>query len=90
MSYEDAASHRSNELKSCSSARAGRFTVQESGSEEYAQFTQLVNSQGDVAVFAVEVFGQVEQQGADAGEGFVAVGDEGFVAGVWGDGEEGG
>lgn len=33
-------------------------------------------------MFAVEVVGQVEQQGADAGEGFVAVGDEGFVAGV--------
>ena len=38
--------------------------------------------EGDVAVFTVEVFGQVEQQRADAGEGFVAVGDEGFVAGV--------
>ena len=46
--------------------------------------------EGDVAVFAVEVFGQVEQQGADAGECFVAVGDEGFVAGVGCDGEEGG
>jgi hypothetical protein len=48
------------------------------------------NRQRNVAVFAVEVFGQVEQQGADGGEGLVAVGDEGFVAGVGGDGEEGG
>jgi hypothetical protein len=48
-----------------------------------------VNGQGDVAVFAGQVFGQVEQQGADAVEGFVAVGDEGFGAGVGGDGERG-
>lgn len=88
MAYNDAASHRPNELKSCSSPRAGRFAIQESGGEEYTQFAQLVNGQGDVAVFAVEVFGQVEQQGADAGEGFVAVGDEGFAAGVGGDVEE--
>lgn len=47
-----------------------------------------MDRQGDVAVFAVEVFGQVEQQGADVGEGFVAVGDEGFVAGVGGNVEE--
>lgn len=40
-------------------------------------------------MFAVEVFGQVEHQGADAGEGFVAVGDEAFVAGVGGNVEEG-
>ena len=53
-------------------------------------YTQLVNGQGDVAVFAGQVFGQVEQQGADAVEGFVAVGDEGFGAGVGGDGEEAG
>jgi hypothetical protein len=65
MAYNDAASHRSNELKSCSSTRAGRFAVQESGGE------------GDVAVFAVEVFGEIEQQGADAGEGFVTVGGKG-------------
>lgn len=44
-----------------------------------------MNGQGDVAVFAAEVFGQVEQQCADAGEGFVAVGDEAFGAGVGGD-----
>ena len=71
-----------------SSTSAGHFAVKKSGGEEYAQLAQLVDRQGDVAVFAVEVFGQVEQQGADAGEGFVAVGDEGFVAGVGGDGEE--
>lgn len=41
-------------------------------------------------MFAAEVFGQVEQQRADAGEGFVAVGDEAFGAGVGGDAEEGG
>ena len=78
------------DLKSRSSPRTGHFAVEESGGEEYAQFAQLVDGEGDVAVFAVEVFGQVEQQDADAGEGFVAVGDEGFVAGVGGDGEEGG
>lgn len=54
------------------------------------QFAQLVDSQGDVTVFAVVVFGQVEQECADAGEDFVAVGDEGVVAGVEGDDEEGG
>ena len=90
MAYNDATSHRPNELKSWSSARAGRFAVEESGGEEYTQFAQLVDGEGDVAVFSVEVFGQFEQQGADAGEGFVGVGDEGFVAGVAGDGEEGG
>ena len=74
----------------CGSARARRFTVKQFGGEQHAQFAQLVNGQGDVAVFASQVFGQVEQQGADAGEGFVAVGDEGFGAGVGDDGEEGG
>ena len=77
-------------MRGAHSARAGRFAVEQFGREQHAQFAQLVDGQGDVAVFAVEVFGQVEQQRADAGEGFVAVGDEGFVAGVWGDGEEGG
>lgn len=62
--------------------------VEQPGGEQYAQFAQLVDRQGDVAVFAVEVFGQVEQQGADAGEGFIAVGDEGFVGGVGRDAEE--
>lgn len=62
--------------------------IQESGGEEHAQFAQLVDRQSDVAVYAIEVFGQVEQQRADAGEGFVAVGDEGFVAGVGGNVEE--
>ena len=47
-----------------------------------------MDRQRDVTVFAVEVFGEIKQQGADAGEGFVAVGDEGFVAGVGGNGEE--
>ena len=41
-----------------------------------------MDGEGDVTVFAVEVFGEIKQQGADAVEGFVAVGDEGFVAGV--------
>ena len=49
-----------------------------------------MDGEGDVTVFAAQVFGQVEQQCADAGEGFVAVGDEGFGAGVGDDGEEGG
>ena len=77
-------------MKGSVSAGARHFAVEQFGGQQHAQFTQLVNRQRNVAVFAVEVFGQVEQQGADGGEGLVAVGDEGFVAGVGGDGEEGG
>ena len=43
-------------------ARARRFTIEQFGGEEYAQFAQLMDRQGDVAVFAVQVFVQVEQQ----------------------------
>ena len=76
-------------LLSCfKSVGARRLAVQQPGGQKHAQLAQLVDRQCDVAVFAVEVFGQVEQQGADAGEGFVAIGNEGFVAGVGRDGEE--
>lgn len=43
-----------------------------------------------VAVFAGQFVGQVEQQGADGGNGFVAVGDQDFAADAGGDAEEGG
>jgi hypothetical protein len=46
-------------------ARAGRFTVEQFGGEEYAQFAQLMGRQGNVAVFAVQVFVQVVQQRAE-------------------------
>jgi len=38
VAYDDAASHQANELTRQSSTRAGRFTVEEPGGEEYAQF----------------------------------------------------
>ena len=77
-------------MRGAHSARAGRFAVEQFGREQHAQFAQLVDGQCDVAVFAAQVFGQVEQQRADGGEGLVAVGDQGFGAGVGNDAEEGG
>jgi hypothetical protein len=42
--------------------------------QQYAQLAQLMNCQGNIAMFAGEVIGQVKQQGADGADGFVVVG----------------
>lgn len=39
-------------------------------------------------MFAAQIFGQVEQKGADRSEGLVAVGDENFITCIGSDGEE--
>lgn len=47
-----------------------------------------MNCQRDVTLFATQAFGEVEQKGADRGEGLVAIGNEGFIAGVWSNAEK--
>ncbi|MDF2796935.1 MAG: hypothetical protein K0S85_4688 [Pseudomonas orientalis] len=71
-----------------SASRSSALALHQLIHQQNPQLTQLVNRQRHVALFAGQFIRQVEQQGGNRGEGFIAVGDERFAAGILSDAEQ--